>query len=131
MSDTVRTKTVTLGGKERTLKLTAGHVRYAQIKGIEVIPEEVRTSDMAFGTHLVYLMLLPDLSDDEGEDDVMRWLMDCEESEALCAWAINRFFDAEEVLGESLAERHKKRIKERQNEMLEQMMARLGSNSTS
>lgn len=127
MSDT-RSRTVVLGGKQRTLKLTAGHIRYAQLEDVDPMEGAGRT-DLEWGARLVYVALLPELEDTE-EKVVMKWLMDCEEGEEICGWLVSQFFEASETLEKSLAPRQKDRIQEKRQEAMQKTLEGLGLNST-
>lgn len=121
-----RTKKVVLGGQEYDLKLTAGHVRYAQLKDVNVLEGSDR-SNLEWGGHLVYVALLPELEDGTDEAVVQRWLMDSEGWRDICAFLVNQFFDASEAMEKSLAPRHQERIEKKREQAIQQVLSGLTS----
>lgn len=126
----LRERSVTLDGTEYTVKLTAGAIGLAHARGISVsIDEEMRQSDIALGMHLLYIALQPEIGKDVSKEQVMQWLAGRDDGEELCAWVIGQYMDANEAVKNSMADRHQKMIKERQDETLNKLLSRLGSSA--
>lgn len=124
----LRSRTVTLGGTEYELKLTAGAIGLAHARGIPVsIDDEMRQSDIALGMHLLYIALQPQISKDVDKERVMQWLAERDDGEELCAWVIGQYMDASEAVKNSMAPRHQKMIQKRQDEVMNELLNRLGS----
>lgn len=105
MTDEPRSRTISIFGVETDLNLNAGKLRYAQLKGEELSPQELEEfTDFGLGCRLAYIAMLPELPEGKTEEDVMLELTKRNECDEIASHCLRQYLEMQNELGKYLQE---------------------------
>ena len=131
MSDDLRSRTVTIKGKECTLKLTPASFGLAHARGISVeIDDSMKGNDYALAMHLLWIAAQLDVPKAATKEDMIVSIASRDDQQELCAWIIGEYMDATETLKKSYAPRHRERIEAQQKQAMREVLERYGLSRT-
>lgn len=105
MTDDPRSYKLEIFGVETNLNLNAGKLRYAQLKGEELDPQELENfTDFSLGCRLAYIAMLPDLPEGKSEEDVVLELTKRDECDEVASHCLRQYLEMQNELGKYLQE---------------------------